>query len=347
MEDYNHISKMEKLFDEAKHRQTVLEMAIADYKNFQPSIQKLEKYYSSKQWKDDFAADEREEIPSHIKRGVLSEDGIYDLLERNKEIMDMLDNLDEEKEDSQNHSMTYLEVVRKAQAYAKKRGEYGNSSVTLYPCETWLNGDQINLWNYWQGHQYKDLDKGVDILLVGQDWGNPQKDPLTFKKIEDIQSGKRDSFLIDHASTTDKNMEELFKCFGCDIEKVNPGLRLFFTNYSLGYRYGNETGGMTKALLLKDAEFFDDLVHAIKPKIIICLGKITYEAVTGKVTKGFTDKLKQGIPWSTPYPGLEDIMVYGVAHCGSLGTNNAGGMKNMMKAWKEIARESGLHSSFH
>ena len=34
--------------------------------------------------------DERGEIPRDIKRGVLSEDGIYDVLERNKEIMDML-----------------------------------------------------------------------------------------------------------------------------------------------------------------------------------------------------------------------------------------------------------------
>ncbi|AOZ95353.1 DUF4298 domain-containing protein [Butyrivibrio hungatei] len=100
MGKYDHIIEMEKLFDEAKRRQTVLEMAIADYKNFQPSIQKLEKYYSSNQWKDDFAADERGEIPFSIKRGVLSEDGIYDLLERNKEIMDMLNSLDKEEENS-------------------------------------------------------------------------------------------------------------------------------------------------------------------------------------------------------------------------------------------------------
>ena len=47
---------------------------------------------------------------------------------------------------------------------------------------------------------------------------------------------KSDSFYNDHASITDKNQKELFKCLGCDIEKADPGLRLFFTNYSLGYR---------------------------------------------------------------------------------------------------------------
>ena len=37
-------------------------------------------------WKDDFEADERGEFPADMKRGVLSEDGIYDLLESAKEI---------------------------------------------------------------------------------------------------------------------------------------------------------------------------------------------------------------------------------------------------------------------
>ena len=40
--------------------------------------------------KEDFAADESGEIPADIKRGVLSEDGIYNLLERNREIMGMI-----------------------------------------------------------------------------------------------------------------------------------------------------------------------------------------------------------------------------------------------------------------
>ncbi len=35
--------------------------------------------------------DEEGRLPQNIKRGVLSEDGIYDMLERNKEIMKMID----------------------------------------------------------------------------------------------------------------------------------------------------------------------------------------------------------------------------------------------------------------
>ncbi|MBQ9881157.1 MAG: hypothetical protein IJM42_00890 [Synergistes sp.] len=84
-------------------------------------------------------------------------------------------------------------------------------------------------------------------------------------------------------------MAEMFKVFGegVDITKADPGLRLFFTNYSLGYRAGSETGGITKRVMRQDAELFDDLVLAVKPKIIICLGRITYEMVAKVTADGF------------------------------------------------------------
>lgn len=41
----------------------------------------LSAYYSSDAWKRDFAADEAGLLPKDLKRGVLSEDGIYNLLE--------------------------------------------------------------------------------------------------------------------------------------------------------------------------------------------------------------------------------------------------------------------------
>ena len=42
---------------------------------------KLSAYYSSDAWKRDYAADEAGLLPKDLKRGVLSEDGIYNLLE--------------------------------------------------------------------------------------------------------------------------------------------------------------------------------------------------------------------------------------------------------------------------
>lgn len=44
-------------------------------------IDALGAYYQSPQWMRDFADDEAGRLPEGLRRGVLSEDGIYDLLE--------------------------------------------------------------------------------------------------------------------------------------------------------------------------------------------------------------------------------------------------------------------------
>ena len=47
----------------------------------QKTIRILTDYYSSKEWKQDFADDEAGLLPKDLKRGVLSEDGIWNILE--------------------------------------------------------------------------------------------------------------------------------------------------------------------------------------------------------------------------------------------------------------------------
>lgn len=42
---------------------------------------KLTEYYESPLWMEDYESDERGELPKELKRGVLSEDGVYLLLE--------------------------------------------------------------------------------------------------------------------------------------------------------------------------------------------------------------------------------------------------------------------------
>ena len=86
-----HLYEMEGILDRATQKMDALEKKIEEYKEFQCEIQKLEAYYTSQQWKDDFAMDENGELPEKLKRGILSEDGIYNLLERNRELMERMD----------------------------------------------------------------------------------------------------------------------------------------------------------------------------------------------------------------------------------------------------------------
>lgn len=60
----------------------------AGFARVQENLKKLSSYYGSEEWKKDFEADEKGDLPSDLKRGVLSEDGLYDLLEEGKEWTD-------------------------------------------------------------------------------------------------------------------------------------------------------------------------------------------------------------------------------------------------------------------
>lgn len=70
---------------------------VKNYKNdpdkfmeFQPKMKELDDYYGSYVYRKDLQADERGELPSDLRRGVLSEDGIYNLLLDNDEILEEL-----------------------------------------------------------------------------------------------------------------------------------------------------------------------------------------------------------------------------------------------------------------
>ena len=74
------IIHMETLFvksEEAIHR---LKQALEDFAAIAPDIAELEAYYASSQWRKDFEADEAGKLPKDLKRGVLSEDGLWNLL---------------------------------------------------------------------------------------------------------------------------------------------------------------------------------------------------------------------------------------------------------------------------
>ena len=84
------VSEMESIMDQALRIMDNAKESPEVFLGFQSEIKKLEDYYSSQNWKDDFALDEKGMLPEELKRGVLSEDGIYDLLERNADLLERI-----------------------------------------------------------------------------------------------------------------------------------------------------------------------------------------------------------------------------------------------------------------
>ena len=91
------IRKMEELFDEASKIVGDYGTAFDRLLGVSDVMRQLGEYTSSGKWLEDFAADERGEIPKDLRRGVLSEDGLYDLFTEYEVFLDMIKIPDEEK----------------------------------------------------------------------------------------------------------------------------------------------------------------------------------------------------------------------------------------------------------
>jgi hypothetical protein len=79
------IQKMEVYFDTLSSVARSNPLILKEDVNLQKMLCELTSYYESGQWLQDFEADERGELPEDLKRGVLSEDGVYNLLSEFKE----------------------------------------------------------------------------------------------------------------------------------------------------------------------------------------------------------------------------------------------------------------------
>ena len=95
-EQIRRIREMEKKLNAALTAVRAMDKALEKYQKARADIRALEEYLTSPAWRADFAADEAGLLPPALRRGVLSEDGIPDLLDKNDEVKSTLLELAEE-----------------------------------------------------------------------------------------------------------------------------------------------------------------------------------------------------------------------------------------------------------
>lgn len=83
------IEEMEKLFDDSLEGLKEFEKSLKKFRKVQKNIDVLEEYYFSSQWRKDYEDDEKGKFKD-MKRGVLSQDGIYNMLIDNDELLKKL-----------------------------------------------------------------------------------------------------------------------------------------------------------------------------------------------------------------------------------------------------------------
>ena len=86
------IKHYEELFDRIDTSVRKVKDSVRKLDALGPVVAELTEYYESDLWKNDFADDEAGKLPRTLKRGVLSEDGVYDLLEEVRRIRELSEN---------------------------------------------------------------------------------------------------------------------------------------------------------------------------------------------------------------------------------------------------------------
>ena len=86
MNQIERITEMERCLDVSAEAVRKMTAALDEYEAAQKAYRKLCDYYDSGRWIKDFQDDEAGKLPADLKRGVLSEDAVYDLLMEDHEL---------------------------------------------------------------------------------------------------------------------------------------------------------------------------------------------------------------------------------------------------------------------
>lgn len=90
MEQIERISKMEERLNKVNEAIHELSTALEKYQSVRNDIQILNEYLGSKEWRSDLQADEDGLLLQNLNRGVLSEDGIWNTIEANRELLEKI-----------------------------------------------------------------------------------------------------------------------------------------------------------------------------------------------------------------------------------------------------------------
>ncbi len=92
-ESIRRVARMEEIFDKSYAAVNDLLLAAQKYVQAESQLRELEAYYQSPQWMADFEAERADAFPKSMKRGILTEDAIYDLLTDEYRLHQLLEQL--------------------------------------------------------------------------------------------------------------------------------------------------------------------------------------------------------------------------------------------------------------
>jgi uracil-DNA glycosylase len=205
-----------------------------------------------------------------------------------------------------------LELVRKRQAHRSPR--YFNLADFhggFYEC------DFVSPWTISANNL------NASLMLIGQDWSS-----------SDSLSRPRDEKMKRIGQTWNLPANQRLR----DLLKRHMTLSFadtYATNVFPFIKYGRMNATISVADLRYCAkEYAIPQIKIVGPRMVVCLGKQTFEAVRYALQKDTIDWREASKPGG--HTLLDDIEIYGVPHPGNWGVRNAGGMSNVDEIWSGL-----------
>ena len=90
MDRIDRIREMEQRMERVAQWLETLTVSLEQHPSVRDDVYELSAYYESDLWMEDYEADEAGDLPADLKRGVLSEDGLYNLLAEYEDLVEGL-----------------------------------------------------------------------------------------------------------------------------------------------------------------------------------------------------------------------------------------------------------------
>lgn len=202
--------------------------------------------------------------------------------------------------------------------------------------------NDIGLWTY--SHTPGEYNLDAEILIIGQDWGNEKYiNKFIEKRKQNAYHTKKNIPLNKSKDITTENLYKALSELGSKIDlskQETPKSRNYFlTNIVLCYKTQDNMNAKVHKECYVNCKnrFLDKLINIIEPKIIITLGRNTFEYFWNtydsnkkkcchqeyRKSWSFSKIIEQGLEGNFKYMvGNNQIIVFPMAHTGKLGTIN-------------------------
>jgi len=165
----------------------------------------------------------------------------------------------------------------------------------------------------------------AEVMIIGQDWVSWN----VLEREPDEKRQERQRTGQDSSSQTNTNLREFLEYMGIQFCET------YATNVFPFIKLGNKSAPIRSRDLVSCAKTYAlPQIEIVCPRMAICLGKATFNAVCRAAGLRPTEWRRARLPG--PHTRICGVEIYGLPHPTSRGINNAGGKEIVVRSWEVL-----------